>query len=340
MGSDRLTPGKRAAFSLLLILFALLAATALGEALCRFILGERLPLYYRSDEKNLTYSHDSELGWFPVRNSRKRLSFFPGDITVRHNSLGFRDREHGEKSGPRIAFLGDSFVWGYEVKRGERFTERLGEKLKGWEMINLGVSGYGTDQEYLLLMRHFDHYRPEIVFLLFYSNDFDDNVSNARYFGYYKPYFETSFEGGAVGLTLRGVPVPQSINYYYGKYPDLFAYSYLVRGLARLYDIFIEPPVITVQDDPTPYIILRMKEFVEGKGSVFVVGIADELSHELIPFLERFGVRHVDLDNELRFQTDGRHWTPEGHALAGEVIYEYLVNSGLVKPVGVAPKPG
>src|SRR6266540_4873193 len=121
-------------------------------------------LVLHRDERNLTYRYDPELGWFPISNSKK---IFTGSRTihVEHNSRGFRETNHVLDTKPRIIFLGDSFVWGYDVEQNERFTDKLRDKLAGWSVYNLGVSGYGTDQEYLLLKRQYDFYRPQIVFL-------------------------------------------------------------------------------------------------------------------------------------------------------------------------------
>ena len=90
---------------------------------------------------------------------------------------------------PGILFLGDSYLWGYDVEAAERFTDKLQVRHPEWSIYNLGVSGYGTDQEYLLLNRYFDEYKPQVVFLLFCEEtDHEDNRSNMRYGGYYKPY--------------------------------------------------------------------------------------------------------------------------------------------------------
>jgi len=133
-----------------------------------------IPEDYVLDEMNLTYRYDPELGWFPQENSEKKVKgsryFF-----VKHNKDGFRDIEHGSKKKKRIAFLGDSFVWGYDVDYGERFTEYLQKRLPDWEIINMGVSGYSTDQELILIEKWFDHFKPDIVItggepLLHYEN--------------------------------------------------------------------------------------------------------------------------------------------------------------------------
>ena len=133
------------------------------------------------------------------------------------------DDEYVKSNKPVIMFLGDSFVWGYDVEKEERFTEKLRKYMPDWSIYNLGVSGYGNDQEYLLLQKYYDKFRPEIVFVVFCTdNDRDDNSYNNINGGYFKPYFEIE-EGN---LKLKDQPVPLSANYYlkdfYSKHPANF----------------------------------------------------------------------------------------------------------------------
>src|SRR5262245_36258942 len=112
------------------------------------------------------FQYDAEIGWRPTPKSAGR---FVGsrEIDVRHNSLGLRDIEHD--AGPRqtVLFVGDSFVWGYDAQANERFTELLRNDLPGHSIVNAGVPGYGTDQEYLLLRRMWSAINPAVVVLIF-----------------------------------------------------------------------------------------------------------------------------------------------------------------------------
>ena len=103
----------------------------------------------------LLFRHDAELGWAPVPNAS---ATFTGTrtVTVRNNSLGLRNLEPGRAHKPTVIFVGDSFVWGYDVEANERFTELLRTELPAARIVNAGVPGYGTDQEYLLLARIWD----------------------------------------------------------------------------------------------------------------------------------------------------------------------------------------
>ena len=269
-------------------------------------------LVLQQDERNLTYRYDADLGWFPIASSKK---IFTGSraIHVEHNSRGFRDIEHVIGAKPRMVVLGDSFVWGYDVEQSERFTERLRAKLTDWSIYNLGVSGYGTDQEFLLLKKQYDFYRPQIVFVVFCTdNDDADNSRNTRYGVYYKPYF--TFAGGA--LTLQGVPVPKSENYFFAQHP-LLARSNWVCLLARIYFILTAPANYVAAQNPSQEIIASMARYVQAQGAQLLVGLQSSY-----PALEQFlgaqKIPYVDLTNAYRYPSQSNHWTPQGHAYVSD----------------------
>ena len=97
------------------------------------------------------------------------------------------------------------------MNKSDRFTDIIRSKLNKnkYDIYNFGVSGYGTDQSFLLLKEYYDKVRPDIVFLAFCGNDFGDNSVNAVYQGYFKPYFEVINNR----LELKGLPVPIAKNY-------------------------------------------------------------------------------------------------------------------------------
>src|SRR6266571_4475552 len=105
--------------------------------------------YLRADGwSSIRYRYDPELGWSPVANLHV-MSALPRTIALSNNSLGLRDREFRRNGKPTILFLGDSLTWGYNVEASERFTDLLREQLPAHNVLNAGVSGFGTDQEYL-----------------------------------------------------------------------------------------------------------------------------------------------------------------------------------------------
>ncbi|QWG15106.1 SGNH/GDSL hydrolase family protein [Bradyrhizobium sediminis] len=115
---------------------------------------------------------------------------------VQHNSLGLRDIEFIRDSRTTIMFLGDSFVWGLDAEADQRFSDLLRKRIPGHNIVAAGVSGFGTDQEYLLLQRLWPKIQPAVVVLIFCTqNDRQDNSTNIRYEGYQKPYFVAAADG-------------------------------------------------------------------------------------------------------------------------------------------------
>jgi hypothetical protein len=303
---------KRLAFRLAAVMVSLGFALALAE------LGLRL--FSRDldwDERSLLYAYHERLGWFPKPNSR---GFFTGarTIHVSHNSLGFRGPEHVPATNqPAILFLGDSFVWGYDVEVEERFTEKLQAHHPEWAIYNLGVSGYGTDQEYLLLHQVFDQYHPRVVFLVFcVDNDDSDNCWNFRW-GYYKPY--CVLEG--TRLELRGIPVPRGARVFAADHPFLCR-ARLVRLAVSAFSKLKGPPP-THRADPTGPLLWDLHKYVRNKGAVLAVGITHRWPY-LEQFLEEMRIPWTDLSTEQVYPTHGSHWTPEGHTWVADKIDAFL----------------
>jgi GDSL-like Lipase/Acylhydrolase family len=134
---------------------------------------------------------DPELGWTLRPNVSGLKSDEPWQKDLRTNASGFRDVDHGEKAVgvTRVAVLGDSFVFGSGVGQDETLTHRLQERLgPSFEVVNLGVAGYGTDQALLTLRRWGPRLAPDIVLAGFFWNDIMENAS-VEIYGMRKPRF-------------------------------------------------------------------------------------------------------------------------------------------------------
>jgi hypothetical protein len=314
---------------------------ALTLAASEFILRVADLRYLRLDqsERSLLYAHDPQLGWSPVPNSAAKFTA-TRTITVQHNSLGLRDVEPDGAPKPTVMFVGDSFVWGYDVEADERFTEVIRQSLPGHRIVNAGVSGYGTDQEYLLLRRLWDRIKPDVVVLIYFQNDRFDNATNARYYGAFKPYFQVSPQGGE----FRGQPVPHSRHYIF-KNHWLTRNSLLARLAVSAY-VPLRHPAVSVPD-PTEHLVGMMRDFVAAHGAKFLVGVLDEpriiglLQTQQIPYVvlddppDRLDLRYIDAANHQR-----GHWTPRGHARAAGDLMRLLAETGVIEHVPVARAQG
>ena len=270
------------------------------------------------------YNYDAELGWSPVPNSEVAFTGIR-TITVRHNSLGLRDIEHDATPKPTIAFIGDSFVWGYDAEVNERFTEVLRPRMPGHRIVNAGVTAYGTDQEYLLLRRLWSRIKPDVVVLMVcIDNDRKDNTVNTRQDGPYKPYFAMAQDGGA----FKGIPVPWSRHLYFSD-NWLARNSWVVRVAVSAYVLIANPPVTV--PDPTERLIGMMREFVESQGAKFLVGLQYR-DAKLEGALAAAKIPYVSFEGAEHYFGDGDHWTPKGHETVANRLMTLLSENWINAP--------
>jgi hypothetical protein len=275
-------------------------------------------------ERSLAYAYDAELGWAPIPNSSSSVTT-ERTIHAQHNSLGLRDIEFERDARPTMLFLGDSFVWGVDAEAGERFTDIMRGRISSHTTVNAGVSGYGTDQEYLWLQRLGPKIEPAVVVLMFCtSNDRLDNATNIRYDGYQKPYFATAPDGA---LVLQGQPVPKSRQVYIRE-NWLVRHVWLAR-VAALATTEIRYPQIYVPD-PTERLVSKIREFVEAHGARLVVGL-QRSDDELIQHLQAERIPFVAFnDAEAYSDRFGAPWTPAGHKLVAERLLRLLAENNVI----------
>ncbi len=120
---------------------------------------------------------DSTIGY----RNRPNLSLRAfSEIKGYTNNLGFRtDRiitPTSKEETVRVFGIGDSVMWGTRVNHEDSFLGLLEGMLKinkvKTEVINTGVVGYSTLQEYLFLEKFVVPLKPDIVLVNFCNNDF------------------------------------------------------------------------------------------------------------------------------------------------------------------------
>lgn len=167
---------KRLAVKLSLIFASLFVGLLIAEVALR-IVGYTFPTFYTTDDARGYALQPNMRGWY-----RKE-----GASYVRINSEGLRDREHAKQKPPhtfRIAVLGDSYAEALQVPSEAAFWHVLETRLRACpaldgrdvEVINFGVSGYGTAQELITLRQKVWDYSPDLVLLaVTTNNDITDN---------------------------------------------------------------------------------------------------------------------------------------------------------------------
>ncbi len=169
-------PIRRWRSNISLILVALLVGMLLGEIGLRAI-GVSYPIFSQIDGELGASLRPGASGWY-MRE---------GQSYVQINSRGLRDREHVLSKPPhtlRIAVLGDSYAEAIQIPMEDAFWSVVEREIKGCpisagrepEVINFGVSGYGTAQELLMFRQRVLLYSPDIVVLAFVTgNDIRNN---------------------------------------------------------------------------------------------------------------------------------------------------------------------
>ena len=285
------------------------------------------------DEKTTCFRFDDRLGWMPKENAECTHEASVS-MDIAHNADGFRDRTHDRSSKKKsIAFLGDSFVWGYDVKEKERFTNDIQAFLPEWDIYNLGVSGFGTDQEFLLLQEWFPIYQPDLVVLVVHSNDAIDNATNYRD-NYYKPYYAMEDDS----LSLKGVPVPTCYRYQQQQSPILFK-SHFYRALALLYNHLFKPAPIEVPNLQEE-IITAMHHYLQARGSSLriIYTYADWQPEEDL-YLDSLNIPYQHLPTKHKFEEYGQHWTKEGHDHISAKLLERLFIDGVISEEDIEKHP-
>ena len=305
-----------------------LGCVLLGVVLC---LGAAEALYRVARTKTLgpttnpSYSvHDPRLGWKYRPNARARHRSAEFDVTIEIGARGFRGAwPEPREDRVRVLILGDSFAFGWGVGEEQMLSSRLGAMEERFQVWNAAVSGYGTDQQKLLLEELVPELRPHFVVYVYCPNDLVE-VSSSRMYGRAKPWYELPpGKGGEAPLRLRGVPVPN---------PWWMRSSHLARALVKT----IAPRVAV--DDATPgrdWILVRrlVREMADlAANSTFVIvakepelrQLARDVSRiELIDLEEVFSNDERSADEPLAYPLDG-HWTALGHMRVAEALGRFL----------------
>jgi len=154
----------------------------------------------------LTRGHvfDAQLGWTPKPGIRDFKGI--GTTRVSTNSSGMRGAaEVALEPTPgvtRVVCVGDSFTFGNDTPDAKVWTQRLEDKLKDCEVLNLGVSGYGVDQAALRLESTGLEFAPDVVIWTIFQGDLERSMHAFTFAA--KPLFR--LQDGE--LVLGGVPVP------------------------------------------------------------------------------------------------------------------------------------
>jgi hypothetical protein len=173
---------------------------------------------------------DVEHGWAP-RPDARGWQTLEGRVYITINAAGFRDGTHDlakPRGTLRIAVLGDSFSEALQVPLGGTFWRVLERELgacealsgRKVEVLNFGVSGYSTAQEFITLQQRVWDYDPDIVLLAFFTgNDLTENLRDLDKdpLAPKRPYFIYEGEQLVLDASFRDAPAFRWERSWYGR---------------------------------------------------------------------------------------------------------------------------
>ena len=283
-----------------LVLVSTILAFAVGELLLRQFYKFPQPQFLVIDPIVGHRFRPGIEGWF----SRE------GNGHVRINSAGLRDKEYSierDNSKKRMVVLGDSYTAALQVDIDETYHGLLeveyGEQL---EVLNFGVSGYGTAQELLTYKHYARKFQPDIVVLAFLpGNDIADNdkqLSN----GYPRPYYTLGSGGLELDNAFRTSAKHIRKDLFYQIYYALTDNSIIFSLLDQLRYKTSVAPLLHGKDGEevdnqgasdliyapssdkhkeawqlTERLLVKLSEEIEADGAVFVLLVLDSMPSQL-----------------------------------------------------------
>ena len=284
------------------------------------------------------YLYDKRLGWRNIPNWQ--ATTHGHKLTI--NSLGMRGREHSvvkPRGTKRILVLGSSFTWGFGVADDEVFSELLEDKLANfgharYEVLNTGVSGWGTDQALLFLADEGFQYAPDLVVLSFNLTEHPIYNVNSVQFGLAKPMFLDT------NLQLGNVPVPKPGS----RYPRLTCLAdevdLTLAILDRIADLCAKRgcPLVVMKYGAFHYRhhsefrdVAKIQAALTEREAKFRDPLIRNPKITLLDLDQKFESRGYSLDKLLDGNFDG-HWNAFGHRQVAAILYQFLVEQELVRP--------
>jgi len=353
------------------LLLAVASATLLaglvlaGEAGLRWLQPSPCPSATDASVMTCLHAYSEVYGW----DLRPGIRLCPPTGCITTNALGYRGPAHPRERDAgrtRLLLLGDSVAFGLEVDDDQTLAHHLERSPEAYEVVNLSVPGFGTDQELLKLTREGLAYEPDVVILNFCgANDLVDNTLPAFLYNgaHAKPFFR--IEAGKLRLhqdhlrlTRRerlGLWLSERSFLYAAVTSHLGAEARAAEREARRREIpHWETLINDTLREPEPALNLtarlvrRMAELLEPRGiHLLVLGYPvrktfdaerQDLAGELARRLAKAGIPFVHMGERFRSRgltygevaSDGLgHLNPAGHREAALIIRELLAEAQL-----------
>ncbi|MFC2156789.1 SGNH/GDSL hydrolase family protein [Acidobacteriota bacterium] len=205
---------KKTAFKIILVLGSLLITFVVLEIGIRiFSPQEIMRPTFKYDERyiNFLFPNSTTVHTIP---GKWRFEYTNNEFSYRGKPIPISDNY--EKTN--VVVLGDSFTYGSGVNDGEEYAAVLANHLaEKFDVINLGVGGWGLTQEIRRFYEFGILYQPRFVILQFCANDISNNLE----------YPFVRVEDNKFVFTVRSQLALKGLNKYLAN--SIFQQSHLFR---------------------------------------------------------------------------------------------------------------
>ena len=300
---------------------------------------------------------DAVLGWKLHARSdvRHRTRYF--DVRYSINSMGFRDPPRiaaMAKGKRRVLFFGDSQIFGWGVSPDQRTSALVEAGSPSTEAWNMGVPGYGLDQEILSYERNGGSLGATDV--MFFVSTFTLRRTNDSYlYRKAKPKFTLDSTGN---LLLTPIPAKASAltDLMYRVLSPFYLPYFVELQLKRRTDPDALTTLTRNSTLPTSPAIVRLQMALLLKARAIAVernqrmivlaSLPAASSRELRDFCSRNGIVFIETprsvaSSQLIFGKYDKHWNPRAHQLVADRLRAMLDStSGVYLPTTTLPPEG
>jgi hypothetical protein len=278
---------------------------------------------------------DPELGWSYISDKtaihevgdgkiKKPLFFDKNRIRVPHSNFKF------DGSRPSVLFIGGSFTMGHGLSYEESFVGKFDAfKEVPYQIVNLGVQGYGSDQAFLTLKKYLTKFNVKVVVYTFIEDHILRNgiydrrmlIPTTRFLGT-KPLLALD-EDRKVYILKKPV--------LYENYFHSYLLDFLKMRIGSLMGNFPPYPA-----ELTKEIILEMKRYSNDHGAHFVVLNWRWTDNDYYTMFQDMDVNVIDtMDNaptdwRKMVILEGIHPDPLAGNHAAKVLLQYFRQNNLL----------
>ena len=274
------------------------------------------------------YVYDNLTGW--TNRPGAIWTDIGGGRTV-HTEIGQRGERiiSGQRDGgPLVMTVGGSQTYGHGVPAENTFGAVLANKLAG-RTVNLGVSGYGGTQSYLMALRNLDMKPDVVVYGLWFSHPYRDRNHCLE-----SPEPRCAERPTIIRMPWSGLrlALPQGYTWAEGDplEPQWSVLAPALREASTLYSnqsLFSDAVLGALGRLGVPVVVVYIPDYIAGPmGPVpdEIRAAADKAGVTLVDMTEKFKSMRAD-GNLIRLVDDG-HMNDEAHAAIAEAVYAAMNN--------------